>query len=50
MSPSQATRGEGKRFFAEGTPPRAFELVGARATPSGILVRSDGVAGALESG
>ncbi len=27
--------GTGKRLFAEGTPPRSFELVGAKALPSG---------------
>ena len=30
--------GTGKRFFAEGTPPRSFELVSTRAMPSGIIL------------
>jgi dihydrofolate reductase len=29
--------GTGKRFFAEGTPPRSFELLSTQAMPSGIL-------------
>ena len=29
--------GTGKRFFAEGTPPRSFELAGTQAFPSGIV-------------
>ena len=32
--------GTGKRFFAEGTPPRAFELVSTKAMPSGIILSS----------
>ena len=32
--------GKGKRFFAEGTPPRAFELAGTNALPSGILINA----------
>ena len=30
--------GTGKRFFAEGTPPRSFELVSTNATPSGLIL------------
>jgi len=30
--------GKGKRFFAEGTPPRAFELDSTQALPSGIVI------------
>jgi dihydrofolate reductase len=30
--------GAGKRFFAEGTPARASELVSTRAMPSGIIL------------
>src|SRR6516162_2320050 len=30
--------GTGKRFFAEGTPPRSFELVGTKAMPSGVIL------------
>ena len=32
--------GKGKRVFAEGTPPRAFELASTNATPTGIVVNS----------
>jgi len=32
--------GKGKRFFAEGTPPRAFELDSTKALPSGIIINS----------
>jgi dihydrofolate reductase len=42
--------GTGKRFFAEGTPPRSFELVGTKATPSGVLLGTYRVAGSLKSG
>lgn len=42
--------GAGKRFFAQGTPPRAFELVSTKAMPSGILVSAYKVAGALKAG
>src|ERR1700689_4157980 len=30
--------GTGKRFFAEGTPPRSLELVSTKATPSGVIL------------
>jgi dihydrofolate reductase len=42
--------GTGKRFFAEGTPGRAFELVNTMATPSGIIASTYKVAGALKAG
>jgi dihydrofolate reductase len=42
--------GTGKRFFAEGTPPRAFELVSTRAFPSGIIFSAYQAAGPLKSG
>jgi dihydrofolate reductase len=42
--------GAGKRFFAEGTPARAFELVSTTAMPSGIIVNTYNVAGPLKSG
>ncbi len=42
--------GAGKRFFAQGTPPRAFELVTTKAMPSGILVSAYKVAGPLKAG
>jgi dihydrofolate reductase len=39
--------GTGKRFFAEGTPPRALTLVSTKAFPSGIIFNTYRVAGAL---
>jgi len=42
--------GTGKRFFAEGTPARAFELVGTKAMPSGIIFSTYKVAGPLKTG
>lgn len=42
--------GAGKRFFAQGTPPRAFELVTTKAMPSGILLSAYKVAGPLKAG
>ena len=42
--------GTGKRFFAEGTPPRAFELVSSQAFPAGIIINTYMVAGALKAG
>jgi dihydrofolate reductase len=41
--------GTGKRFFAEGTPPRAFELVSTKAVPSGSVLSFYKVAGPLKS-
>jgi dihydrofolate reductase len=41
--------GRGKRFFAEGTPAHAFELVGTRAFPSGIIFSTYKVAGPLKT-
>jgi dihydrofolate reductase len=41
--------GTGKRFFAEGTPGRALELVGTSATPTGILFSTYRVAGELQT-
>src|SRR6185295_19342986 len=40
--------GTGKRFFAEGTPPRSFELVSTKAMPSGIILSAYKVAGPLK--
>jgi dihydrofolate reductase len=40
--------GTGKRLFAEGTPPRAFELVSTKAMPSGIIFSTYKVAGDLK--
>jgi dihydrofolate reductase len=42
--------GAGKRFFAEGTPARSFELVSTKAFPSGIIFNSYKVAGPLKTG
>lgn len=42
--------GTGKRFFAEGTPPRSFELVSTNAMPSGIILADYQVAGPLKTG
>lgn len=37
--------GTGKRFLAEGTPGRAFELVSTQTTPSGVILSTYNVAG-----
>ena len=42
--------GTGKRFFAEGTSPRSFELVSTKAMPSGIIFSTYKVAGPLKTG
>ena len=42
--------GTGKRFFAQKTPPRSFELVGTKAMPSGIILSTYKVAGPLKTG
>ena len=42
--------GTGKRFFAEGTPARSFELVSTQAMPSGIILSTYKVAGPLKTG
>jgi dihydrofolate reductase len=42
--------GTGKRFFAEGTPARAFEVVSTNAMPSGIIVNTYKVAAPLKTG
>jgi dihydrofolate reductase len=41
--------GTGKRFFAEGTSPRSFELVSTKAMPSGIIFSTYNVAGPLKT-
>src|SRR5215212_1749489 len=41
--------GTGKRFFAEETPPRSFELVSTNAFPSGIIFSTYKVAGSLKT-
>lgn len=42
--------GTGKRFFAEGTPARSFELVSTNAFPSGIIFSTYKVLGPLKTG
>ncbi|MQA91104.1 MAG: dihydrofolate reductase [Gemmatimonas sp.] len=42
--------GTGKRFFAEGTPARSFELVSTNAMPSGIILSTYKVAEPLKAG
>ena len=42
--------GTGKRFFAEGTPARSFELVSTNTTPSGIVFSAYKVAGPVKAG
>ncbi len=42
--------GTGKRFFAEGAPPRSFELVSTTAMPTGIILSTYKVAGPLKNG
>ena len=41
--------GKGKRFFAEGTPPRSFELVSTKPMLSGIIFNAYKVTGSLRS-
>ena len=41
--------GTGKRIFADGTPPRSFELVSTKALPSGIILSLYRVAGPLKT-
>jgi len=42
--------GTGKRFFAEGTPPRSFELASTKAFPSGIILSHYKLVGPLKTG
>ena len=42
--------GTGKRFFAEGTAARAFELVSTTATPTGVLLNTYKAKGPLKGG
>ncbi len=44
-----ALLGTGKRLFAEGTPPRAFDLLSTQATPSGAILSTYKLAGPLQS-
>jgi dihydrofolate reductase len=41
--------GTGKRFFAEGTPARAFELVSTKAMPTGVVLCTYKAAGSLKT-
>ena len=41
--------GMGKRFFADGTPARAFELVSTQAFPSGIIFNTYKIVGPLKT-
>ncbi len=41
--------GQGKRFFAEGTPPRSFELASTNALASGVMINGYKFAGPLKS-
>ncbi len=41
--------GRGKRFFAEGTPPRSFELASTQALASGIIINTYKGAGPLKT-
>jgi dihydrofolate reductase len=41
--------GAGKRFFAEGTPARSFDFVSTQTTPTGVLLNSYKVVGALKT-
>ena len=42
--------GTGKRFFADGTPARSFELAGTKATSTGVILSTYKVAGPLKTG
>jgi len=42
--------GTGKRFFAEGTPPRSFKLISTQAFPAGIIFNTYKGTGALKTG
>lgn len=42
--------GTGKRFFAQGSPPRSLELASTKAMPSGIILSTYKSAGALKAG
>ncbi len=42
--------GTGKRFFAESTSPRSFELIGTQAFPSGVLLNTYRAVGSLKTG
>jgi hypothetical protein len=41
--------GTGKRFLAEGTPARSFELVSTQTTPTGVILSTYKGAGPLKT-
>src|SRR6516162_1204203 len=45
----QVLLGKGKRFFADGTPPRSFELASTKALSSGIVMNDYKAAGPLKN-
>ncbi len=49
LAVSPVLLGTGKRFFAEGTPGRAFELISSSAFPSGVILNAYQVAGLLKT-
>jgi dihydrofolate reductase len=42
--------GKGKRFFSEGSPPRALALIGTKAVSSGVIISTYRPAGPLRTG
>jgi len=42
--------GTGKRFFADGTPPRELELVSTKSVPSGVIISTYKPSGPLRTG
>jgi hypothetical protein len=42
--------GTGRRFFAEGTPAHAFELINTNVTPTDIILSHYKVVGPLKTG
>lgn len=44
------TLGNGKRLFAEGTMPAAFELIDSKITPSGVIFANYKRAGEVKTG
>ncbi|MEO7617957.1 MAG: dihydrofolate reductase family protein, partial [Candidatus Saccharibacteria bacterium] len=44
------TLGKGKRLFAEGTKPAAFELIESKTTPKGVIFANYRRAGDVETG
>ena len=44
------TLGNGKRLFADGTPPMAFKVTESKVTPNGVVVANYERAGAISNG